>query len=64
MMQFENKLFLVGYMDKDLFKSWFKDLFLPNCGRERPIILLLDNHDSHYSYDVLQMAKENEVILI
>ena len=35
-----------------------------NCGNERPILLLMDNHDSHYSYETLQLAKENEVMKI
>ena len=50
-------------MEKDLFRDWFIKIFIPNCGRSRPILLLLDNHDSHYSYEVLKLAKENEVRL-
>jgi hypothetical protein len=31
------------------------------CSKDRPVVLLLDNHESHLSVDVLNMAKENGV---
>ena len=48
-------------MDRDLFKSWFTRIFMQYCGDKRPVILLMDNHDSHVSYDIMQLAKENQV---
>ena len=48
-------------MDKYLFHQWFSKIFIPNCGRERPVVLLLDNHDSHLSTQVIDEAKANEV---
>ena len=47
-------------MDKELFTTWFKKIFLKHCGEERPVILIVDNHDSHFSYEVLETAKENQ----
>ena len=44
-----------------MFKAWFCDLFFNNCGSARPVLLLPDNHESRYSYDVLKAAKDNEV---
>ena len=29
--------------------------------KERPVLMLLDNHDSHLSVRVLEYAKENEL---
>ena len=52
---------ITGYMDRHLFREWFQRIFLQNCGSERPVLLLLDNHDSHISYDVLDMAMKNQV---
>ena len=49
-------------MDRQLFELWFEKVFLKNCGTKRPVILLLDNHDSHYSLKVIEMAIENQVI--
>ena len=54
-------VFGLGYMDKHLFTEWFKRIFLRNCGSERPVLLLLDNHDSHLSYEVLDLAMKNQV---
>ena len=50
-----------GYIDKELFVNWFNEIFLKHCGSERPIVLIVDNHDSHISYDLLQTAKQNQV---
>ena len=55
--------FILGYMDKELFQDWFEKVFLPNCGRERPVILLLDNHDSHLSSKVIDLAREKQVCM-
>ena len=60
----KNWLFTISlnrYMDKELFSTWFKKIFIPYADQERPIILVLDNHDSHISYDLLQTAKDHQV---
>jgi hypothetical protein len=53
-----------GYMDGELFLSWFKKIFLLNCGRERPVLLILDNHDSHVTLPLVETARANNVILL
>ena len=53
--------FHVGYMDKVLFVQWFKEIFLKNCGRLRPVILLMDNHVSHVGEEVIDLAKASQV---
>ncbi|MES9901758.1 MAG: hypothetical protein ABW168_03630 [Sedimenticola sp.] len=53
-----------GYMDGDLFHSWFTKLFVPNCGRERPVMLVIDNHDSHITLPVVEAAIENDIVLV
>ena len=53
--------YVVGYMDKELFKVWFLNLFLKHCGNHRPIILVMDNHGSHFSIEVLERAIEERV---
>ena len=50
-----------GYMDKELFRDWFLNLFLKHCGTQRPILLVMDNHDSHFSLEVLEKAMEERV---
>ena len=52
---------LPGYVDRELFEVWFEKVFMVHCGSERPVALLLDNHDSHYSLKVIEMARENQV---
>jgi hypothetical protein len=48
-------------MTKTLFEQWFRCIFLPNIGAERPVLLLMDNHGSHISKAVSDLATENEV---
>ena len=52
------KSIFTGYIDKELFSVWFEKVFLKHCGRSRPVVLLMDNHDSHYSLDLLEKAKK------
>ncbi len=43
------------WVDQELFNFWLTDHFLPNSTSQRPILLLLDGHSSHFeSYSILQ----------
>ena len=48
-----------GWMDQELFSDWFFKHFLIHAVSERPLLLLLDGHSSHYTLD---LAKETDVI--
>ena len=41
-----------GWMDTSGFIEWFKKIFVPSLPDERPIILILDGHVSHISYEI------------
>lgn len=51
-------------MDKDLFSAWFEQVFIPNCGRDRPVILVMDNHDAHISIPVIERAMADRIVLV
>ena len=53
-----------GYMDRELFVQWFRGIFLKNCGRQKPVLLLMDNHVSHISAEVIDLAKTNQVCYV
>ena len=38
-----------GWIDEELFRMWFKYHFLRYAPPERPVILLMDGHSTHYS---------------
>ena len=38
--------------------------FLCHAVSARPLLLLLDSHSSHYSPDVIRLAKEHDVIIL
>ncbi|XP_062582083.1 uncharacterized protein LOC134243872 [Saccostrea cucullata] len=49
-----------GWMTEELGERWFRDVFLKNCGPERPQLLILDGHSSHETLGLLELAmKEN-----
>jgi len=51
-------------MDRELFADWFCKVFVPNCGRERPVLLVMDNHDSHISVPVIEKAQAEDIVLV
>ena len=53
-----------GWMTQKTFIDWFKSLFLPSLPAERPILLILDGHDSHVTYELRCLAAANDVHLI
>lgn len=54
-----------GWMKDIHFLQFMKHFVLQTkCSTEKPVLLLLDNHGSHLSIDVLNCAKENGVTLL
>lgn len=54
-----------SYINSELFVRWFKEHFLPKKPMTGKTILILDGHTSHSnSIDLLDLANENEVIII
>lgn len=47
----------------ELFKGWFSDHFLKHVVSAHLVLLLLDEHSSHYNPEAVRLAKENDVIL-
>ena len=52
-----------GWIDSELLLAWMKKVFLKFCGSQRPVVLFADGHASHVSLDVIDLARENDVIL-
>lgn len=57
-----------GWMERALFKDYFKNLFLPESAKYSvpnfPRILIFDGHASHISLELAKMAEENNVKLL
>ena len=54
-----------GWFDSYTFHRWFMDLFLPSVrGREGPFFLFGDNLGSHFSPEVVELAKEHNICFI
>ena len=52
-----------GWMTQELFHQWFLNHFLKYATPQRPIILIMDGHSSHYSPATIKLAAEHKVIL-
>ena len=52
-----------GWMDTELFQEWFLQHFLKFAPSMRPLILLMDGHSSHFSLEMIKVAKKEGVIL-
>lgn len=50
-----------GWMTTQAYIDWFKNPTLPD---DRPILLILDGHSSHVSYEVRQLAVENNIHML
>ena len=52
-----------GWVNAEIFDSWFSKHFLTHAPSARPLLLLLDGHSSHFEPRVLRLAAENGVII-
>ena len=52
-----------GWIDKDLYLQWFKELFLRPIPSERPVLLIMDGHKSHVTEDLILTAAENKILV-
>ena len=52
-----------GWMNRELFHSWFQQHILQYAHRDPPILLLMDGHTSHYDPSTITMAAEEGIIL-
>jgi len=53
-----------GWITTELFESWLCEHFLKHAVSERPSLLLLDGHSTHYQPQFVRFAGENQVFLL
>lgn len=53
-----------GWMDSDIFHSWFTHHFLVHVPATRPILLLLDGHSTHYNPAFIRQAAEEKFVYL
>jgi len=54
-----------GWISEDLFACWFNEIFLVETqSLARPLLLILDGHQCHFSVRVIEAAKLNDVIIL
>ena len=50
-----------GYMDTPAFYMWFANHFITQLPPQRPVVLLVDSHESHIDLATFELAKKNNV---
>lgn len=53
-----------GWMNDEIGERWFEDVFLMECGKERPQLLILDGHSSHESLSIIELAIQNNIHIL
>jgi hypothetical protein len=53
-----------AWMNDILGEMWFRQVFLPNIGNERPQLLILDSHGSHEVLGLLEEAVKENIIVV
>ena len=53
-----------GFISTDHFVKWMKESFIPSIDNRRPVCLILDNHKSHLSTEVIECAQANGISLL
>lgn len=52
-----------GWIERELFHGWLAEHFLRHAVGNRPLLLLLDGHSSHFEPQTIRFAKENGIIV-
>ena len=50
-----------GYMDTPTFYMWFANHFISQLPPQRPVVLLVDSHESHIDLGTFELAKKNNI---
>ncbi|KAM4620718.1 uncharacterized protein ACJ7VT_007344 [Polymixia lowei] len=53
-----------GYINSEVFRKWFVEHFLKYATQERPLLLILDDHQSHLDPELVRVAQTEGVILL
>ncbi|CAF4669927.1 unnamed protein product [Rotaria sp. Silwood2] len=54
-----------GWINDDIFTFWFIDIFLIEIQSvPRPVLLLLDGHQCHFTVKIIEAARQNSIIIL
>ena len=53
-----------GFICTDYFLKWIRETFIPAIDDRRPVCLVLDNHTSHVSTELIECAQANGISLL
>ena len=54
----------LGYITNELFQSWFTECFIKQCGKARPVLVVMDNHVTHLNKSIIDVAQQEHIELL
>ena len=52
-----------GWIAQELFYDWFRLHFLCYASSDRPLLMLMDGHSSHFSPNTVRLAADQQIVL-
>ncbi len=52
-----------GWIDKDMFMKWSKEVFLKFIPSKRPALLIIYGHKAHVTLDVIELTTGNKILV-
>lgn len=53
-----------GWMETNIFEKYFKDVFVPAIGSERPVLLINDGHSTHADLSIIEYAISERITIL
>lgn len=53
-----------GFINSEIFLSWFINCFSKQCCRTRPILVIMDNHVTHLDKKLIDFAQKDQIELL
>jgi hypothetical protein len=50
-----------GFINSEIFLSWFINCFSKQCCRTRPILVIMDNHVTHLDKKLIDFAQKDQI---
>ncbi|XP_063634481.1 jerky protein homolog-like [Cydia splendana] len=53
-----------GWIDSNIFLNYLEKVFIPALGKDRPVLLIYDGHNSHVNLNVVELALKNNITIL
>ena len=54
---------LPGYSNRDIFLKFLQEVVVKHATKKRPLVIIVDNHESHYSIKIIIFCQKEQVFI-